>query len=187
MKQSTKIIVLAVCLLFTLSIQAQRKDYSKEPGYINFGDLASLENDDSGTEVYLEDHLLRMVAKMSKKEDPVLSSVIEKIKLVRVNQFQVNSKNEARIEGKVSSLDKQLMGNNWERIVKSKNKGENASVYIKTTAGDKICGLVVMAFTKGKEIAFVNIVGEIDLEAIGGLTEKFDIPGLDDIKKNKKH
>ena len=90
MKQLTKIIVLAVCLLFTLSIQAQRKDYSKEPGYLNFGDLAALENDDSGTEVYLEDHLLQMVAKMSKKEDPALASVIEKIKLVRVNQFQIN-------------------------------------------------------------------------------------------------
>lgn len=187
MKALTKTCIILLCAFLSVAVYAQKKDYSKEPGYVNFGDLSNYETDDSGTEVYLEDHLLKMAAKMSKKEDPAVAKLIEGLKLVRVNEFKVNRNNEAKIESKISSIEKELNNSKWDRIVKSKNKGENAVVYIKTTADEKICGLVVIAFNKGKDVAFVNIVGNIDLEAIGSLSDKFDIPGLGDIKSKKKH
>lgn len=187
MKQLTKLFFVAALALFTINAYSQKRDYSKEPGYISFGDLSSLETDDSGTEVFLEEHLLKMAARMSQKEDKDLANLISGLKLVKVNQFNVNKGNEAKIDAKVNSIDKELLNKNWDRIVKSKDKGETANVYIKTAADNKILGLVVMAYTKGKEVAFVNIVGDINLDAIGGLTEKFDIPGLKDVHSKKKH
>ena len=187
MKTITKVFTALIVLCLAVGVYAQKKDYSKEPGFVNFGDLSQLENDDSGTEVYLEDHLLKMVSKMSKKEDPAVAKLIEGLKLVRVNQFKVTSKNESRIENKISSLEKELANGKWERIVKTKSKGENANIYIKTSTDEKICGLVVVALQKGKEVTFVNIIGDIDLEAIGSLSGKFDIPGLDGINNKKKH
>jgi hypothetical protein len=186
MRVLTKISIIVFLAAVFAGISAQKKDYSKEPGYVNFGDLSRLENDDSGTEVFLEEHLLKMAAKLSQKEDPKVAELINGLKLVKVNEFKANAKNEAKIESKIQSIDKELMGNKWDRIVKSKNKGENANVYIKTTPDEKICGLVVVAFKKGKEAAFVNIVGNIDLEAIGSLNGKFDIPGLKGLSNKKK-
>lgn len=187
MRVLTKIYIASLCVLLSFSVYAQKKDYSKEPGYVNFGNLSQYETDDSGTEVYLEDHLLKMVSKMSKKDDPAVAKLIEGLKLVRVNEFKVNKNNEAKIENKIEALDKELNSARWDRIVKSKNKGEIANVYIKTTSDEKICGLVVIAFNKGKDVAFVNIVGNIDLEAIGSLSDKFDIPGIGDLGTKKKH
>ena len=40
-------------------------------------------------------------------------------------------------------------------------------------------GLVVMGITGGSEVLFVNIAGEIDMEAVTTLGERFGLPGLD--------
>ena len=62
MKTLTKLAVLFVLFLSTAVI-AQKKDYSDEPGYVNFGNLANFETEEMVTEVILEDHLLRMASK----------------------------------------------------------------------------------------------------------------------------
>ena len=183
MKSIIKISV--ILLLFTSLISAQKKDYSDEPGYVNFGNLTNFETEDMVTEVILEDHLLKMVAKITKNEDADLSSLIDGLKLIKVNAFEVNSKNENELVDRVQKVDDDLMGEGWDRIVKSRSKEESAYVYIKTDMSDNIYGLVVMAVDKGGEAVFVNIVGDINLETIGKLGSKFDIPALDKINGGK--
>jgi Skp family chaperone for outer membrane proteins len=180
MKTLTKLAVLFVLLLSTAAF-AQGKDYSDEPGYVNFGNLADFETEEMVTEVILEDHILRMVSKITKGEDEDLSKLIGGLKLIRVNAFEVNTKNESELFDKVKSVDKDLMGEGWDRIVKSRSKSESAYVYIKTDGTDNIYGLVVMAIDGSGEAVFVNIVGDINLETIGKLGAKFDIPALDQI------
>ena len=184
MKTLTKLAVLFVIFLSTAVI-AQKKDYSDEPGYVNFGNLANFETEEMVTEVILEDHLLRMVSKITKHEDEDLSKLIGGLKLIRVNAFEVNTKNESELFDKVKSVDKDLMGEGWDRIVKSRSKSESAYVYIKTDRSDNIYGLVVMAIDGSGEAVFVNIVGDINLETIGKLGAKFDIPALDQINGKK--
>ncbi|MBL1212254.1 MAG: DUF4252 domain-containing protein [Ignavibacteriae bacterium] len=180
MKTLTKLAVIFVLLLSTAAF-AQGKDYSDEPGYVNFGNLADFETEEMVTEVILEDHILRMVSKITKGEDEDLSKLIGGLKLIRVNAFEVNTKNESELFDKVKSVDKDLMGEGWDRIVKSRSKSESAYVYIKTDGTDNIYGLVVMAIDGSGEAVFVNIVGDINLETIGKLGAKFDIPALDQI------
>jgi hypothetical protein len=186
MKQLTKLFLAVMVLFFITNLNAQKKDYSKEPGYANFGDLSSFTSNDSETEVYLEEHLLKMVAKTTKADEPEISNLINGLKLVKVNQFKVLPKNEPRLMERIEKIENELQSNNWMRIVKAKEKGGSVNVYIKSTPADKICGLVVIYFEK-KEVAFINIVGDINLETIGGLSEKFNIPSLKDIKPKKSH
>jgi hypothetical protein len=186
MKRLTKLFLAAMVVFFITGINAQKKDYSKEPGYANFGDLTSFTSNDSETEVYLEEHLLKMVARTTQKEEPDLSNLIGGLKLVKVNQFKVNPKNETQLAERINKIESDLQSNNWMRIVKNKDKGGLINVFIKSTPADKICGLVVIYYER-KEVAFINIVGDINLETIGGLSEKFNIPSLKDIRPKKGH
>jgi hypothetical protein len=52
--------------------------------------------------------------------------------------------------------------------------------------GESLSGLVVMAVEENDEAVFVNIVGEIDPEQLGKLSNKFHIPKLDSIEIEHK-
>jgi len=181
MKALTKYLI-AILLLATINISAQETDYSKYPGFVNFGDLASLEDGEEVTEVLIEEKLLRMVSKFT-DDDQELSNLIGGLKLIKVNTFEVTPANSSQLMDRAKLIDKELMNKKWDRIVKTKSKGEVANVYIKTAGDDQFVGLTVVSIDEGGEAAFVNIVGTINMDALGKLGKKFDIPGLDDIKK----
>ena len=179
--------IFAVMFLLTLSVvYAQQEDYSKEPGYIDFGDVSAFENEDEFVEVIINERLLRMVSKLSKHEDEELANLISGLKLIKVNVLNLTKDNKKLVDDKIKSVEKQLKSKNWERIVTAKSKGDKALVYIKADKDDNIVGLAVTANEESGSVAFVNIVGKIDLESIGRLSEKFDIPSLNDIHGSKK-
>jgi hypothetical protein len=168
--------------LFTISAYTQN-DYSKEPGYFEFGDLSVFEQGDGVTEVFLESNILQLVATVTEDEEPELSAMLNGLQLVKVNVFEVSDKNEDDLRNKIDELDKKLVSQKWDRIVRTKGGEEAVNVYIKTSGKKNIEGLVVTTLDKSGEAAFVNIVGTIDLKKIGKLGAKFDIPSLDKIDK----
>jgi len=180
-----KLINLFAVILFisATNIIAQETDYSKYAGYANFGDLSLLEAGEEVTEILIEEKLLRMVANFT-KDDEELSDLIGGLKLIKVNTFEVTPSNTDDLMKRAKSVDRELMGKNWNRIVKTKSKGQVANVYIKTVGDEDFVGLTVVSIDEDGEAAFVNIVGSINMEALGKLGQKFDIPGLDDIKKD---
>lgn len=178
----TLINILAVLVFIsTVNLFAQdEQDYSQYAGFANFGDLTALEDGEMVTEILIEEKLLRMVAKFT-NDDPDLSNLIGGLKLIKVNTFEVTPSNADQLKEKANSIDKDLMNNNWDRIVKTRSKGEIANVYVKTAGEEEFIGLTVIAIDEDGEAAFVNIVGNIDMDTLGKLGEKFDIPGIDNI------
>ena len=172
-----------VILLLTTFTTIAQSDYSKEPGYFDFGDLSVFEKGDGVTEVFLESNILKMVASATEEKDPDLSSMLNGLKLVKVNVFNVNDKNVNGIRERIDEADKKLVDQKWDRIVRTKGGDEAVNVYIKTSGKDNILGLVVTTLDKHDQAVFVNIVGTIDLKKIGKLGAKFDIPSLDKIDK----
>jgi len=168
-------------LISAANLTAQQTDYSVYPGYANFGNLSALEDGEMVTEILIEEKLLRMVAKFT-KDDEELSDLIGGLKLIKVNTFEVTPNNSEELMDRANSIDKDLMKKNWDRIVKTKSKGEVAYVYIKTAGDEEFVGITVVSIDEGGEAAFVNIVGSINMDTLGKLGQKFDIPGLDDIK-----
>lgn len=169
-------------LFITISLNAQNMSYTSEPGYVNFGDLESLQDGEEVTEILIEEKLLRMVSKFT-NDDPELSDLIGGLKLIKVNTFEVTPSNAEELMSKANAIDKDLMKKNWDRIVKTKSRGEVANVYIKTAGDDDFVGLTVVTVDEGGEAAFVNIVGSINMDALGRLGQKFDIPGLDSVQQ----
>ena len=182
-----KQLIKSVILLFLIStfIFAQQKDYSKEAGYIDFGDLTKAESGDRVVEVFLEGNLLRLVSKITESEDPELANLIGGLKLIKANILDVTSDNEKILDERVKYIETQLKDKKWDMLVRVRDRHENVNVYLKSTSDDKIVGLVVTAIDHG-EASFVNIVGDIDLTTIGKLSRKFDIPALDKINNGRK-
>ncbi|MEN8191375.1 MAG: DUF4252 domain-containing protein [Bacteroidota bacterium] len=179
-----KALIISTLLLFVVSTGfAQKNDYSNYNGFVNFGDLEKFETGEEVTEVLIEEHLIRMVAKLAAKEEPEVSLVLDGIKLIKVHTFEVSESNSGELFDKVEKIDKTLMDEGWDRIVKTKSKEETTNVYILTNNEENIEGLVVAGFEKGGEATFVNIVGDINLETIGELGGKFDIPSIGGIHK----
>lgn len=183
--KSKTLLALALIFLATLTF-GQKNDYSKYKGYVDFGNLEKFETSEEVVEVIIEEHLLRMVSKMAGKNEPELSGVLDGIKLIKVHTFGVSDENYDELKNIVKSVDKKLLQDGWDRIVKTRSKNEVVSVFILTTNEENIDGLVVTTVEKGGEAVFVNIVGDIDLETIGELSDKFDIPSIGDLNDHKR-
>ena len=184
MKKKLLLMSMILGLMLSTAI-AQKNDYTKHKGFIDFGDLEMFETGEEVTEVLIEEHLIRMVAKLATNEEPELSSVLDGIKLIKVHSFEISKENTEKLSNKVKEIDKTLLNEGWDRIVRTKSKEETVNVYILTNNEEKIEGLVVASFEKDGDATFVNIVGDINLETIGELSNKFDIPSIGGIHEKK--
>lgn len=176
----------AIIVIFTLNLFAQTGDVTKEPGYVDFGDLTQFEKSTGVTEVTLDEDLLSTLAEISTDEDPNVMEILKGLKLVKANVFEVNESNQAELEARVNSIDSRLINSNWKRIVRTRSNDELANVYIKRNNNKEIVGLAVTTVEKNDEAAFVNIVGKINLASIGRIGKQFNIPHLNDVKHNKE-
>jgi len=179
--KTNSLIISVLMLIFCVSLSAQKKDYTKYAGYVEFGDLSAYEDGGEVTEVLIEEHLLKMVAKIAVNEEPEMGEVLKGLKLVKVHTFQVTEANYESLKTKITSINESLMSNQWDRIVRTKSNKEMVNVFIKTASEESIEGLVVTMVEKSGDAVFVNIVGDINLETISRLGDKFDIPGIDDL------
>lgn len=174
-----------IYLFIIIPIHPQTSDVTNEPGYFNFGDLSSLENSTGVTEVILEEDLLSVLATISNEKDPNIMAILNGLKLVKANVYEVNEENQDELKDRVNDIDSRLSKSNWKRIVRTRSSEEIANVYIKLNADKQIVGLVVTSFEESGDAAFVNIVGNIDLATIGKLGKKFHIPSLDGVHDEK--
>jgi hypothetical protein len=174
----------SVLLFIAACIQAQTKtDYSKEPGYFDYSQYAPAKPGEATTEIYLEEPLLKMVAKMAEGKKDGVGKLISNLKLVRVNEFNLEKNEIEKASSSLENIDKELIGTKWDRIIRTKQKNNFVNVYVKPT-GESYSGLVVaMLDNKKGKITFVNIVGSIDLETLGKLSEELKIPGLNKPKE----
>jgi len=175
-----------IIAVFVINLIAQSSDVTKEPGYVDFGDLTKFEASTGVTEVILDEDLLSILAEISTEEDPNVMEILTGLKLVRANVFEVSEKNKSELEAKVNSIDSKLISSNWKRIVRTRSDEEIANVYIKQNSNKQIVGLVVTSVGDDDEAAFVNIVGTIDLATIGKLGKEFNIRHLDGVNHRKE-
>lgn len=183
-----KSIKMFLVLLFavTLTTIAQEKDYSTDPGYFDYSEYAQFQNVEPVTAIHLEGPMLKAISKMGKSKNEKVSEMIAGLMLIKVNQFPVSKDDLDKTENTISSMDKKLQSLKWDRIIKTKEKGKFASVYVKMGEGDNYAGLFVIAMDKEDDLTLVNVVGKIDLETIGSLSEQMHLPGLGKAKADKK-
>jgi hypothetical protein len=194
MKKSAGLFLIFLMLAASNAFPQEKTDYSKYPGYVDFGNISKYMTGDNVKEVNLDSNLLNMLSKMGGEKDTSFKSVVSGLKLIRVNSFGVNASNENEVKDVIASVDKSLMSKNWERIVKVKENGEYTNVYVLPSSDyENFLGLCVTSIDakkkkdkEGAEATFVNIVGNINMSQLGKLGDKFNFPSMNKMMKEKK-
>jgi hypothetical protein len=178
-------LILLIFIVLPVSIFAQ-EDYSKYPGYVDLSDIDEFKESEETVEVFITKPLLSLVAAAtSSDEDQSLSNLLNGLALIRVEKFNVTAKEESQVKNVIQKVSNKLTKEKWSRIVRVKDTKERVEIFIKPD-GKKVAGLLIMALDSNKEAVFVNIVGTIDMDQLGKLSKKFDIPELDSLRMEKK-
>ena len=182
-----KIIILIICLsLISSTLFAQNNDdYKKHPGYIDFGNLDDFKDAEETVEVFIKGPILKFVARATANEDPGLSQLIKDLVLIKVNVFSIERNQMNDVKSIIKKVSKKLDPKKWEIMVRVKERNEYVEIYTQFAKNDELTGLVIMA-VEDDEAVFVNIVGKIDPDQLGKLSNKFNIPNLDSVEYELK-
>lgn len=184
MKRIVTLTCLALMTFLASSVLAQKDDASikKHPGYVDFPSVSIFGEREAKIEVNLKEPMLQLVSKFVELEDEEMSDIMRKLRLVRVQVFDVDREAARKFADAAAETTKKLDSKGWERVVRVRDDGENIDVYIKPSADfEWVDGVLVMVVDENDEAIFVNIVGEIKPSDLQRLGDHFDIDELGDV------
>lgn len=127
----------------------------------------------------LDESLMQLTAKVFKSNDPDearVKALVSGLKGIHVRVLEFEKEGEF-LAADLEAIRVQLRAPGWNKIVNAKSKKEGSVDVYLMTSGSQILGLAVLA-ADAKEIAVVNILGNIDLEKLSQLEGQFGIPDL---------
>ena len=177
---------LAALALFVIGVSANG---SAQTARIQTSSLDHLTAKASKTvDLNLDESLMQLTSKIFKSKDPDearVKTLISGLKGIHVRVFEFEQEGEYAAAD-LESIRSQLRGVGWNKIVNVRSKKEgNVDVYL-MTSGTEVLGLAVLA-ADAKEIAVVNILGNIDLEKLSDLEGQLGIPDLGIEKPKRKN
>jgi hypothetical protein len=118
--------------------------------------------------------IARRVTRDEANTDPAIR-LLHDIESVKVRSFTFDS-DDAYSQADVDSVRNQLRGPEWSALaaIHKRNPREDVDVFICVEDG-KTCGLAVIS-AEERELTFVNIVGNIDIDRLAELEGEFGIP-----------
>ncbi len=173
-----------VVLVSGIASFAAAADRSAEnmPGYVDFSELREMVNAEPVVEISLKAPLLNMVTNLVRSEDAEAAEFISKLFRVTVNVFESDAIDVAAIALSMDSISQDLDSKGWDRVVRVRDQEEHVDIYFRfSNDADRIQGIAIMVAEPG-ETVLVNIVGDISVDDISALGERFDIDELSNIE-----
>jgi hypothetical protein len=140
-------------------------------------------------EVTMDGPMLRWASKFLSADDPdeaKAAKLVANLKGIYVRSYEFDKDGEYS-SADVDALRAQIHTPPWSRIVgvRSAKDGENVDVFFKLE-DDRISGIVVID-AEPRELTFVNIQGQIEVDQLADLGGEFGIPRLDRKSLSKAH
>ena len=167
----SKLITGLFCALLSLSAMAQEDELKDLPGYVDFGDLASLYGEPKII-INLGGAMLNFVTMMSSSESPETADLISKLKGVRVQIYPTEKTPVAAME-QFNKVKSNLKSSGWEPIVMVNEDDEQVLVYMKMESGN-MEGMTVMVVDE-TEAVFVNVIGQLNPAELGKVMDALDV------------
>lgn len=175
---------LALALLLTSALAAggQQTTLQKPTGLDKYEAQAT-----DSVEVTIDEKVLRLAAgalSESKPEEKAVKALLAGLKGVYVRAFRFD-RDGAFEAAEVEALRTRFSGPEWSRIVgvRSRKYGDNVEVFL-SSAGDQIKGLGVLV-SAPRELVYVHVSGDIDLERLRELEGRFSVPRLELYREGK--
>ncbi len=124
--------------------------------------------------------MLRWASKFLSAEDPdeqKAAKLVANLKGIYVRSYEFDKEGAYTI-AEVESLRSQVRTPGWSKVVgvRSDTDGDNVDVFFKLE-NEKMAGIVIIC-AEPKELTFVNIVGQLELDQLSDLGGEFGIPKL---------
>ncbi len=167
--------------------------------FVNFSQeiFDKYEDNDNVTFVAMQPKMFQMLAKMSvNSDDPEAQEFFEFVN--SITSFKVIQTEDKSISNDISSwVTNRLKNTTYEELMRIKDGDSNVKFYVKEGKDDDHVKELLMFVTgikdmnieiNGKKIETVllSLTGDINLQKIGKLTEKMDLPGGDKLGKATK-
>ena len=138
--------------------------------------------------VDIDASLMRLTAKVLNSKDPDEARVKELVSglkgiHVRILEFEKEGEFAA---ADLESIRVQLRNPGWNKLVNVKSKKEGSVDVYLMTQGNQVLGLAVLA-AGAKQIAVINLLGNVDLEKLSALEGHFGLPDLEIEKPKRKN
>lgn len=142
----------------------------------------------SGTvEITIDERILRMAAGAlsdGKPDERAVKALLAGLKGVYVRAYEFD-RDGVYQPAEAEALRAQFNAPEWSRVVgvRSRKYGENVDVYLSSSAG-QLKGLAVVVAAP-RELVYVHVSGDIDLEKLRDLEGRFSVPKLDLYREGK--
>lgn len=163
--------VTLMCACLALPTMAQEDALQGLPGYVDFGELASIYGEPK-VNISIGGALLNFVGILAKKEDPEAAALFSKLQGVRVNVYGTGGDAGAAMD-QVAQVKSRLAGSNWQPVVQVNEEGEQVQIFM-NFEGDVMSGLTLMA-VDDEEAVFINVIGQLDPNELAQLMDNFDV------------
>jgi hypothetical protein len=141
---------------------------------------------DESVDLTLDSNMLQFAGKFLSGQDAdqaKAKKIVAGLKGITVRSFTFKQEGEYSMAD-VDAYREQLKAPVWSRIVGvSEKNGERDEVYLKTSSGSQIGGIVIIS-AEPKELTIVNLSGDISIDDLGELGGQFGIPKVE-LPKNK--
>jgi hypothetical protein len=154
-----------------------QRDLTADPGYVDLGGLG-LQREEASLEIALEGPLIRMVAEAVRGEDAGFAELLDKLRAIRVQTFDLDGRDSDDILRRGEETVRQLERSGWSPVIRIREDTERVYLYLREH-GDSIAGVWVMAADLTDSLTLVNIIGDFDPVELGRLGASLHIDPLE--------
>ena len=127
----------------------------------------------------------RVLVKVNDKDAKTIGEAIKGLKGIYVRVYNFEKENEYDMAD-IDEIRAQLKVPGWEKIANVRSKKNNQKIDVFTMfTGDTMSGVAVV-MSEAKSIAFVNVIGPIDIDTLVELSGRLNIPKIDIEKDSDK-
>jgi hypothetical protein len=149
------------------------------PGFVDFAELGVEAPGKLTLRVALHGPLLRMVAEVTRGEEPGFAELIDKLQGIFAQIYEVPAGRREALERQVRDTTRLLERRGWQTVVEVHEPSGDTSYLQVRTAGERIQGLAVVFIEPDGSTGFINVVGDISPEEVGRIGRTFDIDALE--------
>jgi len=171
--RQTCIIAVASLLFGTLLRAAD----NPPPGLVNFGKFTKPTNGEL-VEINLNSETIAIATQVAGKSQPDLADLLGGLHSVRVNVVGLDNQNREEVTARMKTVRGELETAGWQKIVSVQEKKEDVGIFLKSRGQEAIEGVVITVLDGRKEAVFINIAGDIKIEKLAALGDKFNVHGL---------
>ncbi|MGE5365461.1 MAG: DUF4252 domain-containing protein [Bacteroidota bacterium] len=174
--------LLLLAFLLPVCMFAQHREFANLPGNAHFDDLKKFRSYGKVSEIFLDQKLFNMIDYESTDEGEELKKLLKPIKLIVLYTVDDIRKSYAdSVRQEFSEIDSGLISRDWNKLMSFDEGNEMANIYLKYTGKNTVAGLAITFLGgSGKKYKanIINIIGEIDMNSIGKIGQKFRLPAL---------